>query len=137
MIERAGFGDSAANLAACLAVRRRDLRTIQRNLMPLGLSSMGRLESRVMPTLLAVKSALAALLNRQPAPGPSAKEFLAGQRKLAAETRAIQGRSAAAAPARGGGGHGPGPEGVHGFGRSEDPHRRHPAAGPRQEDSPR
>jgi pyruvate kinase len=77
---------------------RRDLRALQRNLMLLGLSSMGRLESRVMPTLLAVKSALAALLNRPPAPGPSAEEFLAGERKLAAETRAILGKSAAAAP---------------------------------------
>jgi hypothetical protein len=67
IIERAGIEDSAANLAAYLAVRRRDLRTIQRNLMLLGLSSMGQLESRVMPKLLAVKSALAALLNRPPA----------------------------------------------------------------------
>ena len=39
---------SAENLAAYLALRRYDLRPLQHDLMELGLSSLGRLESRVM-----------------------------------------------------------------------------------------
>lgn len=60
-ITRASFAESAANLAHYVALRHRDLRSLQRPLMVLGLSSLGRLESRVLPTLAAVKAALAAL----------------------------------------------------------------------------
>src|SRR5271168_4561097 len=67
-IDRAGFADSALNLAHYLALRRLDLRPLQRPLTALGLSSLGRLESRVLPTLLAVRSALSALLGREPVP---------------------------------------------------------------------
>jgi len=95
LIERPGFADSALNMAAYRAVRRRDLRTLQRQLMALGLSSLGRLESRVMPTLLAVRRALAALSGGSPAPGPSTRAFFAGERRLAAQTRAIFGASSA------------------------------------------
>jgi len=48
------FADSAINLGAYLALRHHDLRPLQRKLMALGLSSLGRLESRVVPTLAAV-----------------------------------------------------------------------------------
>ena len=40
-IDRAGFADSALNLAHYLALRRRDLRPLQRPLTALGLSSVG------------------------------------------------------------------------------------------------
>jgi pyruvate kinase len=70
-IDRAGFADSALNLAHYLALRRLDLRPLQRPLTALGLSSLGRLESRVLPTLVAVRSALSALLGREPDPEPS------------------------------------------------------------------
>jgi pyruvate kinase len=50
-IERRSFLLSAHNLAAYLALRRRDLRELQLAMMPLGLSSLGRCESRVLENL--------------------------------------------------------------------------------------
>ena len=50
-IERRSFLLSARNLAAYLALRRRDLRELQLAMMPLGLSSLGRCESRVLENL--------------------------------------------------------------------------------------
>jgi pyruvate kinase len=61
---RPDFAASAENLAAYLALRHYDLRATQRDLMELGLSSLGRLESRVLPTLHAVRASLAALAGR-------------------------------------------------------------------------
>lgn len=98
LIEREAFADSAANLAAYLALRHRDLRPLQRKLMIHGLSSLGRLEGRVMPTLLAVRSALAALLGRPDDYCPSTKAFFAGERRLAAQSRAILGSHDRASP---------------------------------------
>jgi pyruvate kinase len=43
-IERRAFAVSALNLAHYLALRRRDVRPLQRRLMALGLSSLGRSE---------------------------------------------------------------------------------------------
>ena len=68
-IAQEGFEESAANLAHYLALRHRDLRPLQRPLMVLGLSSLGRLESRVLPALAAVKAALAALAGLTPGKG--------------------------------------------------------------------
>ncbi len=89
----ARFGASAAddpglvNLAHYLAVRRTDLRPLQRQLMWRGLSSLGRLESRVLPTLDATLAALAALSGR-PAPfaPPAEAAFFAGEHRLEAAT---------------------------------------------------
>ncbi len=53
-IERASFLGSAHNLACYLALRRRDLRSLQLGLMRWGLSSLGRSESRVVAMLDAV-----------------------------------------------------------------------------------
>jgi pyruvate kinase len=50
-IERRSFFLSAHNLAAYLALRRRDLRGLQLAMMPFGLSSLGRCESRVLENL--------------------------------------------------------------------------------------
>ena len=58
LIERSEFTASAHNLAAYLALRRQDLRPLQVELMGLGLSSLGRLEGRVLANLDAVAWAL-------------------------------------------------------------------------------
>ncbi len=75
------------NLARYLSLRSFDLRSLQRRLMVLGLSSLGRLESRVLPTLDAVIGALCALAGR-PADGApqQAEGFFAGETLLAHAT---------------------------------------------------
>ena len=83
-IERPAFKHGAGNLAAYLALRRRDLRPLQRRLMALGLSSLGRLESRVLPTLLAVRAALAAMIGQTADPIQPDSTFFAGERREAA-----------------------------------------------------
>ena len=60
-ITRPAFEESALNLAHYLALRRQDLREIQWDLMSLGLSSLGRLEARVMPTIDSVVSSCAGI----------------------------------------------------------------------------
>ena len=57
-LQRTAFIDSALNLAEYLALRRHDLRSLQAALMPWGLSSLGRIEGRVMPNLDAVITTL-------------------------------------------------------------------------------
>ncbi len=56
-----GFRDMALNLAHYIILRRLDLRRLQDELMLLGLSSLGRLEGRVMANIDAVIAALAAI----------------------------------------------------------------------------
>jgi pyruvate kinase len=92
-IVRESFRPSAENLAFYLAVRRRDLRKIQRRLMVRGLSSLGRMESRVMPSLCAVRTAVAAICGRTAPQAPSAREMLAGERRLARARREVFGRT--------------------------------------------
>ncbi|MDJ0388396.1 pyruvate kinase [Roseomonas sp. E05] len=90
-IERPEFLASAINLSHYLALRHRDLRPLQRPLMALGLSSLGRLESRVLPALEAVRATLATLAGL-PAPGrPTMQAFFAGERRLARNTAAVLG----------------------------------------------
>jgi pyruvate kinase len=88
------FAPAAANLAVYLALRHYDLRSVQRDLMALGLSSLGRLESRVMPTLDSVAAALATLAGRDRIAGPDETEFFAGERELLGRSRALFGESA-------------------------------------------
>src|SRR5215475_13585523 len=64
-IEQASFTASATNLAYYLAVRHHDLRELQRELMRHGLSSLGRLESRVLLTLQTVEATLSRLQSTQ------------------------------------------------------------------------
>lgn len=81
----AGDDPSLANLAHYLSLRRHDIRMLQRQLMWRGLSSLGRLESRVLPTLDAALAALAALEGRPaPFPAPGETDFFAGEARLAA-----------------------------------------------------
>jgi pyruvate kinase len=88
---RADFRHSADNLAAYLALRHHDLRDLQRALMTLGLSSLGRLESRVMATLESVRAALAALAGDPWLPAGSQADFFAGEQRLAERMRALFG----------------------------------------------
>lgn len=97
VIDRHDFRAGAHNLACYLALRRRDLRKLQRPLMALGLSSLGRLEGRVLPTLKAVSRALAALAGHAPKPHKSTTTFFAGEARLLAHAREILGTSAEAA----------------------------------------
>lgn len=81
------------NFAHYLALRRHDIRPMQRRLMALGLSSMGRLEGRVLPTLDAVLHALASVagLKDCEAAIPSEVEFFAGEARLEASSCALFG----------------------------------------------
>lgn len=86
-------GDGALdNLADYLALRHHDLRPLQHQLMWRGLSSLGRLESRVLPTLDAVIGALAKFTD-QPSPVcvPDEGTYFAGERRLIAATDALFG----------------------------------------------
>ena len=91
-IRRESFLPSAANLAAYMALRRRDLRSLQLSLMPLGLSSLGRCESRVRESLDAVVAALAAIVGDESARSQrSTSAFFEGSRLLERETEAVFG----------------------------------------------
>jgi pyruvate kinase len=84
-IQREEFVPSAVNLARYLALRRHDLRPLQAALVPWGLSSLGRLESRVLANLDAVIATLGPIAGRagEDLPErPSLDAFLAGERAL-------------------------------------------------------
>jgi pyruvate kinase len=79
-IRREGFRERALNLAHYIVLRRRDLRPLQDELMLLGLSSLGRIEGRVLANLDAVIAALAAIVrDPRPEPFPSRAEMLHGK----------------------------------------------------------
>jgi pyruvate kinase len=78
---------SVTNLTHYLALRHHDLRSLQRQLMWRGLSSLGRLESRVLPALDAVLAALAVMAGRPgPVAPPPEAAFFAGEQRLAQAT---------------------------------------------------
>jgi pyruvate kinase len=81
-IQRPVFEYSAFNLACYLALRRRDLRNLQQDLVPLGLSSLGRCEAHVLASLDAVIAALANIcrVSEEDHTGrPSLKHFTRGR----------------------------------------------------------
>ena len=93
-LARRAFVPSAFNLAHYVALRRRDLRPLQEQLMPLGLSSLGRCEARVLPNLDAVIASLAAVTGADASktysrPRPAA--FYRGSRLLERHTTAVFG----------------------------------------------
>ncbi|MFB9947221.1 pyruvate kinase [Rhizobium puerariae] len=83
-------GDKRAgleNLCHYLSLRHHDLRSLQRKLMWRGLSSLGRLESRVLPTIDAVLATLAAIRGAEPPfPPPSEEAFFRGENLLRQST---------------------------------------------------
>jgi pyruvate kinase len=93
---RGAFAAGAANLAHYLAFREIDLRPLQQRLVTLGLSALGRSESRVLPTLDAVIANLCALTGTgENAPQrPSAEDFFRGREELAHHTADLFGTAA-------------------------------------------
>lgn len=93
-IKRPEFLKSAENLAEYLALRRRDLRPLQTALMPWGLSSLGRIEGRVMANLNAVIATLEAVCHADGASlsRPTLESFFEGDRLLQANTEALFGK---------------------------------------------
>ncbi|MGX7106509.1 pyruvate kinase [Hutsoniella sourekii] len=61
-IHNESFKESASNLAYYLAIRQYDLRELQADLSLLGVSSLGRLESRTLETLQSVINTLASIV---------------------------------------------------------------------------
>jgi pyruvate kinase len=93
-IEREAFLPSALNLAYYLALRREDLREIQLGLIPWGLSSLGRIEARVMSNLDTVIATLGAVCHLDPSilpPRPPLETFFEGDHLLTANTDEVFG----------------------------------------------
>lgn len=93
------FAPSAANFARYLALRQHDIRPLQRRMMRAGLSSLGRAESRVLPSLDAVAAVLGAATGgayRAPPPGA----FFAGEARIAARADALLGPISPQSPVR-------------------------------------
>jgi pyruvate kinase len=90
---REGEGHEAmTNLAHYLALRRHDVRALQRQLMWHGLSSLGRAEGRVLPVFDAVLAALAAMAGKpSPFPAPTEEAFFSGEALLAEATDTLFG----------------------------------------------
>jgi pyruvate kinase len=94
-IHRSLFTNSALNLAYYVALRRQDLRSLQVALMPWGISSLGRIEARVMQNLDAVIATLAAVCQSTPAyipERPALQSFFEGDTLLQRNTEAVFGR---------------------------------------------
>ncbi len=96
-IQRQTFLSSGLNLAYYLALRRHDLRPLQAALMPWGLSSLGRLEARVLPSLDAVIATLEIIcqINQTTPNRPSLQTFLEGDRLLQQQTEDVFGQTSA------------------------------------------
>ncbi|MEO8613152.1 MAG: pyruvate kinase [Chloroflexota bacterium] len=95
-IRQRSFLIGGLNLACYLALRRRDLRDLQAALAPLGLSSLGRSEPRVLANLDAVIATLADICRlplKQRPPRPSDHAFKRGERMLDHNARRVLGAS--------------------------------------------
>jgi hypothetical protein len=88
-IERENFAASALNFAHYLAFRRRDIRPLQRRMMQFGLSSLGRAESRVLPTLDAVLNILRSAVAGAAFTQVASEEFFAGEARIAASAEEL------------------------------------------------
>lgn len=98
-IHRSAFAASALNLAHYRALRHRDMRGLQRSLMRYGLSSLGRLEGRVLPALDAVAVALGRMVGTGPEERrqfPSERQFFRGESRLLANAHEVLGTPASA-----------------------------------------
>lgn len=89
--EQSDFGSGARNLAHYLTLRRHDLNELQLRLAALGLSSLGRSEGHVMPTLDALIATLSRLCGRSDAAYPDPMSFRAGEEALRAACAQIFG----------------------------------------------
>lgn len=93
-IARPGFTPGARNLADYLALRHHDLNALQERLAELGLSSLGRAESRIRPALAALSVALGRLTGEQ-GRWPEPDWFNAGIDEIARAQEAFFGPHAA------------------------------------------
>lgn len=100
MIRRNDFADSAANFAAYLALRQHDIRPLQRQLVRLGLSSLGRAEARVTAELDAVAATLRAVTGGAPVQPVPAARFFAGEAAIAQRAEALFGPLSPHSPVR-------------------------------------
>ncbi|TVQ54657.1 MAG: pyruvate kinase [Rhodobacteraceae bacterium] len=96
--ERLRFSDSAANLAAWLALRQSDIGPLQGPLTALGLSSLGRCEGHVLASMDAVLATLAVLAGRPEHPRPSPTAFQSAARTLASRRDALFGAARPCSP---------------------------------------
>lgn len=100
-LEGSDYGPNARNLADYLALRHRDLRPLQERLMAAGLSSLGRTEARVMPTLEAVGHILALACHAPEPPVQSRPgDFFAGRARIAAQADLLLGAPSRESPVR-------------------------------------
>ncbi|MGI9544421.1 MAG: pyruvate kinase [Cyclobacteriaceae bacterium] len=87
------YRESARNLVHYIAFRHFDIRKLQDKLAALGLSSLGRAEGHVLPTLLAVKKVLVGMNDRQYSDlNQEIIAFKKGKKSLKANTKALFGR---------------------------------------------
>ncbi|MCS7069646.1 MAG: pyruvate kinase [Meiothermus sp.] len=93
-LKRPFFARSARNLADYLVLRKHDLRPLQRELARLGLSSLGRAESRVRENLDAVLATLGRVLGLEELPYPTPEDFFAREAQLEAATEELFGPGA-------------------------------------------
>ncbi|KQB13371.1 pyruvate kinase [Rhodobacter capsulatus] len=91
LVRRPEFLPSARNLADYLALRRGDLVPFQAPLASLGLSSLGRAEAHVRPSIDAVLASLAMIGGEGIASYPTVETFAAGPARLAARRDALFG----------------------------------------------
>lgn len=98
MLDGGDYGVDAANLAAYVAFRRQDLRRLQDHLVELGLSSLGRCEAHVLPTLEAVGMGLDAMMGSSPREkhfGKLARDIRQGRLRLGRHTETLLGKAPA------------------------------------------
>jgi pyruvate kinase len=94
LVADTSFKRCALNLAHYLALRRHDLRPLQQALVPLGVSSLGRCESHVLPTLDAVVATLGAIAGVPAAsspPRPARRCFAEASAAAASRASAVLG----------------------------------------------
>ncbi|MDO9467287.1 MAG: pyruvate kinase [Thiobacillus sp.] len=99
----ANYRDSSRNLLHYVALRRRDLRPLQRALAAMGVSSLGRAESNVLASVDAVLRVLGTLVGGACRDAPRASdefEFARGERLLAEHTDALLGPATNGRPVR-------------------------------------
>ncbi|MBU2702203.1 pyruvate kinase [Sporomusaceae bacterium BoRhaA] len=93
-IYRKSFLLSALNLSFYLALRCRDLRTLQKALLPFGLSSLGKSEAQALASLDAVLASLGRICNKPQAElmdYPNERTFFRGDKILTRNTRRLLG----------------------------------------------